>query len=134
MRPLVLGFLLICAVPRVAAKDDGREQDIRYDSATVADVMGVVDSIREVAAPTPLAGIFISLKCEDGSMIDVYLGPASFAKEFVSNFAKRSQIQVTGSKVKSGNATLLLAREVRKGEITLYLRDKHGKPFWNSRD
>jgi hypothetical protein len=134
MRSIVLGTLLIFAVTAAQSKTGDRDPDVRYDTTTVADITGVVESIREVAPPAPLPGIHLVLKAEDGSSLDVYLGPVSFVKEFVSNFGKRSQIQVIGSKAKSGTATIILAREVRRAEITLYLRDKHGKPFWSLPD
>jgi hypothetical protein len=41
------------------------------------------------------------------------------------------EIALTGSKVKQGEADLILAREVVKGADTLVLRDDKGNPVWN---
>jgi hypothetical protein len=48
-----------------------------------------------------------------------------------SNLAKGDEVALTGSKIKQGDADLLLAREVVKGSDTLVLRDDKGKPIWN---
>lgn len=134
MRSIVLGTLTLVLLPGIAAKDGDRDPDIRYDMSTVIDVTGVVEDVREAAAPPQLRGIHILLKADGGAALDVYLGPVSFVKEFVSNFGRRSQIQAVGSKVKAGDDTVVLAREVRRGSLTLYLRDKYGTPYWTSSD
>jgi hypothetical protein len=45
-------------------------------------------------------------------------------------FAKGDRVQVTGSKVKFQSADIILAREVRRDQDMIYLRDSQGKPFW----
>jgi hypothetical protein len=132
MRSVLLGTLLIFAT--FAGKVGDRAPEVRYDPATVVDLTGVVEDIREVATPGALRGIHIILKTEDGPEWDVYVGPSAFVKEFVSNFRKKAQIQVTGARVKGTNPALMLAREVRRGSVTLYLRDKEGRPFWGDED
>ena len=47
-----------------------------------------------------------------------------------ASFKADDKIEVTGSKVKQGDADLILAREVVKGDDTLTLRFKDGKPAW----
>jgi hypothetical protein len=46
-------------------------------------------------------------------------------------FAKGDQIEVTGSKVKIGAVDALLAREVKKGDKTLTLRNAQGVSAWS---
>ena len=46
-------------------------------------------------------------------------------------FAKGDQIEVVGSRVKFGDADVLLAREVQKDGKTLVLRDANGIPKWS---
>ena len=43
-----------------------------------------------------------------------------------------SYVGVTGSRVTYDGGTSLIAREVRKGESVLELRDEQGKPLWRS--
>ena len=47
------------------------------------------------------------------------------------SFSKGDEISLTGSKVKQGEADLILAREVVKGTDTLVLRDDKGNPVWS---
>jgi hypothetical protein len=124
---LALGLSVLGPAPALLSADD---QDLRYDPATVIDVTGIVEDIRETTTPPALRGLHLFMKPENGGQLDAYLGPTWFVKEFVSNFGRRSEVQVIGSKVKFGTSAVVLAREVRKGEITLYLRDKRGNPFW----
>jgi hypothetical protein len=125
----VLGVLLF--VLFAAAKSPDDDQNLRYNPATVVAVTGFVEDIREVANPPAVRGIHFFIKPESGGgSVDAYLGPAWFVQDFVANLSDRTCVHVTGSKVKAGNAGLVLAREVRKGGMTLYLRDKDGRPLW----
>ncbi len=47
------------------------------------------------------------------------------------SFSKGDEIAVTGSKVKQGDADLVLARAVDKGNDTVTLRDNKGTPVWS---
>lgn len=63
--------------------------------------------------------------------MDIYLCPQSFLADMGISFAKGDEIALTGSKIKQGEAELVLAREVVKGTDTLVLRDDKGKPVWS---
>jgi hypothetical protein len=56
-------------------------------------------------------------------------GPAAFVKKEGMTFAKGDAITVTGSKVPYDSAEAILAREVKKGEKTLVLRNQKGVPL-----
>jgi hypothetical protein len=105
------------------------EEEPRYNPATVINVMATVTDIREVPRGNPLTGIHLAVKVESEAL-EIYLGPADFVKQFEITFARGNEIQVIGSKIKFGAAHIVLAREVRKEEITLYCRDKKGEPNW----
>lgn len=63
--------------------------------------------------------------------IDIYLCPQSFLADMGISFTKGDEIALTGSKVKQGEAELILAREIVKGTDTLVLRDEKGSPIWS---
>jgi len=63
--------------------------------------------------------------------VDVYLCPKSFLDDMGVSFSKGDEIALTGSKVKQGEADLILAREVVKGNDTFVLRDDKGNPVWS---
>ncbi len=105
----------------------------RYDSATVVDLQVVLSEIRDMAGENEFDGIRLTARTETDATVDIYLGPASFIKEFEIVFARGDRIHVIGSKVKFSGGSIVLAREVTKGQSTLYLRDRNGVPYWRSR-
>lgn len=132
LAPVVLSASLLAAPGKDPAKDPVKDAktvaEPRYDTATVIDVLATVEETREVKAG-PLQGRHLTVKTEKETL-DVYLGPTDFVKMFDVNFAKSDQVQVIGSKVKVDGADVVLAREVRKGEVSLLLRDANGQPNW----
>jgi len=63
--------------------------------------------------------------------LEVCLCPKAFLDTMDTAFAKGDEVEITGSKVKeSEDKTIILAREVVKGQNTLVLRDKTGDPVW----
>ena len=67
---------------------------------------------------------------KEGSTFEVHLGPAAFLKDKGFSLAKGDQIEVTGAKTEFGGSEAIIAREVKKGEKTLVLRNKQGIPEW----
>jgi hypothetical protein len=54
-------------------------------------------------------------------------------KEFEISFSPGNATQIIGARVPFGGGHVVLAREVRKGEVYLYLRDNSGHPNWPAR-
>jgi len=120
----------LAILPASLGADQGKaEPEPPYDPATVVDVMATVLEVREVPRGNPLSGVHLTVRVEP-VIVDVYLGPVDFLKDFELVFRRGDRIQVVGSKVKSGTAQVLLAREVRRSETTLYLRNRKGQPNW----
>lgn len=134
-------YLLISAVfatytglPALAAAVEAEtvraEEGPRYDPATVIDVMVTVVEVRNVPRTATEPGVHVTVKL-DSQAVDVYLGPADFVKEFEISFEAGDRLQVIGSRVKFRGADVVLAREVRKQQATVYLRDRRGVPNWS---
>jgi hypothetical protein len=103
----------------------------RYDPKTEVTVTGTVEDAREVPSQGGgHAGMHALLKTE-GGVFDARLGPAEFWKRHGFELAKGDSIEVTGSKVNSGDSEILIAREVKKGDKTVTLRDSSGVPVWS---
>ena len=100
-----------------------------YDFQTETKIKGTV---QEVTLPAPgHAKEVVHLVMQIGNdAIDIYLCPKSFLDEMGVEFSKGDEVAVTGSKVKNGNAELVLARQAQKGNDTLILRDDKGNPVW----
>jgi hypothetical protein len=92
---------------------------------------GTVEEVTQHArVGMPRTGTHLSLKSDD-QILDVHLGPTDFVAAQQMTFAKGDQIEVTGSKVKFGDGEAIIAREVKKGDKTLTLRDARGVPKWS---
>jgi hypothetical protein len=67
---------------------------------------------------------------------EVAVGPVSFVTSSHFNFAKGDRVIVTGAKMKMGGSDVVVAREIKKGDQVLTLRDAKGVPLWSpaSRD
>lgn len=131
MRSLLLGstVLLWAASVFAGAADNKTVQEPRYDPAAKIDVKLTVTDVRDVAAGNALVGLHLTAK-NGTDTFDVYVGPTDFVKEFEGNFEKGDQLQVIGCRVKADSGDIILAKEIKKGETSLLLRDDQGTPNW----
>lgn len=100
-----------------------------YDTAKVIDIEAKVTAVREVPKDNPMDGLHLIVQA-GLETLDVYVGPAEFAKVFDVKFVKGDQIHVIGSKVNFEGTMVVLAREVSIGTVTIVCRDKDGEPLW----
>ncbi len=137
---LALGFVgLIFVTCGISA-----QQLVRpiYDSATVVTVTGTVQVVEQhqcslgwrglgskVIHPATWVGTHATLSTEYG-IVDVHFGPPTFLKQHHFTLAKDDQIEVTGSKFAEHLPVLIIAKELKKGQSFLELRDSTGKPLW----
>ena len=103
----------------------------KYDVHTETKMKGTVEEIRLPAKENERKEVAHLILKTGTDTVDVYLCPTSFLDDMGVSFSKGDEISLTGSKVKQGEADLVLAREVVKGTDTLVLRDDKGKPVWN---
>jgi hypothetical protein len=101
----------------------------KYDPATETKLTGVVAELKFLPPTGGKPAAFLVVR--DGQeTVQVFLCPKSFLDNVGATFKPEDKIEVTGSKVKQDGADLILAREVVKGDDTLTLRFKDGKPAW----
>lgn len=101
----------------------------KYDPATETKLKGVVEELKFLPPTGGKPAAFLVVK--DGQeTVQVFLCPKSFLENVGATFKPEDKIEVTGSKVKLDGADVILAREVVKGDDTLTLRFKDGKPAW----
>jgi hypothetical protein len=126
---LPLLFVSLCLTPALAQKPQ-EPSPPKYDLRTETKLKG---SVEEVILPSKSNDkVIVHLSVKTGTdTIDVYLCPKSFLDDMGVSFGKGDEISLTGSKVKQGEADLILAREVVKGTDTLVLRDDKGNPVWS---
>jgi hypothetical protein len=64
--------------------------------------------------------------------IAIRLAPTAFLKEQRVEIGEGDTLEVIGSRVAMGDAHVVLAREIRKGDSAWTLRDSAGQPLWAS--
>jgi hypothetical protein len=124
-------IILLWTLPLVAQKAQ-ETRPPRYDVHTETKVKGAVEEVKLPPKGSEKEVAHLLVKTGTDT-VDVYLCPKSFLDDMGASFSKGDEIAITGSKVKQGEADLILAREVVKGTDTLVLRDEKGNPVWSWR-
>jgi hypothetical protein len=103
----------------------------RYNPSTEVTVKGTVEKVTENTSPLGWPGTHLTVKA-GAETLDVHVGPSDFltAKKF--EIAAGDQVEVVGSKIKYEGADALLAREIKKGDKSLILRNAQGIPQWSA--
>ncbi len=125
---IVLTVAVLSALSLVAQKAQ-EPTPPKYDVHTEMKVKGTVEEVHLPPKGSEKVAVHLLLKT-DTDTVDVYLCPKSFLDDMGVSFNKGDEIALTGSKVKQGEADMVLAREVVKGTDTLVLRDQKGSPVW----
>jgi hypothetical protein len=98
-----------------------------YDLAAEITVRGGVAEIHESKLAGDHPGLHLVLKTEQETL-EVHLCPVRFLRELEFAIEIGDQLTVLGSRPKG--AAVLVAREVKKGQQSLILRDATGAPNW----
>jgi hypothetical protein len=128
LRSIAPAIVVLYATSLIAQHAQGKNSP-NYDVQTEMQMKGTVDDVRLPSSPKEI--VYVMMKTETATTVEVYLCPKSFLDDMGVTFAKGDSITLNGSKVKQGDADLILAREVVKKTDTLVLRDGKGKPVWN---
>ena len=128
-KSIFLAIAILGTLPLIAQK--ARETNRpKYDVNTETKIKGTVEEVKlpPKGSEKEIAHLLVKTGADT---VDVYLCPKSFLDDMGVSFSKGDEIVLTGSKVKQGEADLILAREVVKGTDTLVLRDAKGNPVWS---
>lgn len=102
-----------------------------YDPATETSYTATVEEVKPYDRGGRLGtGTHLIVKSADRTL-DVYLGPAAYLTAQNVSFAKGDRIEITGSTVENGDGQAVIAREVKKGDRTITLRNARGVPKWS---
>lgn len=101
----------------------------KYDPATETKIKGVVEELKFVPSTGGKPAAYLAVK-SGSDTAQVFLCPKTFLDDMGATFKPGDAVEITGSKVKQDGGDLILAREVVKGDDTLTLRFKDGKPAW----
>jgi hypothetical protein len=102
-----------------------------YDPDTVTTLRGTASAVTVMPARGGrMGGTHVALQ-SDGQTMDVHLGPTWFLQSEGIDVVKGDSLEVTGSVVDSDGSTFLVARELKKGQKVVKLRDEQGIPAWS---
>jgi hypothetical protein len=128
------GILALAAVLSAAQRSGGATpQAPGYDPSTEVTVQGAIQEVKEIRDWMGMrnqSGTHLVLKTAQET-IEIHLGPTTYVSAQGMTFAAGDRIEVIGSRVKYGEADAIIAREVKKGDQTLTLRDAKGIPRWS---
>jgi hypothetical protein len=128
-----LTIVLVSLSAATFAQRGTRGAPARYDTATEVTLDGVIAAVTETTAPRRgRGGLHLTLTV-DSSTFEVHVGPADFVASKSFAFAAGETISVTGSKITLDGSPVVLAREIKKGDRILALRDAKGFPLWSRR-
>ncbi len=101
----------------------------QYNASNVATVSGDISAIESVSRGWGgSTGTHIVLNTGSGS-ITVYAGPSWYVQERVQ-LARGDRIEVTGSRISVDGKPGIVAKELKKGAVTVALRNDDGTPLW----
>ncbi|TAK09926.1 MAG: DNA-binding protein [Candidatus Manganitrophaceae bacterium] len=102
-----------------------------YDPATVETIRGEVVGVEKITPMKGMSyGVHLMVKT-DKETIPVHLGPGWFIENQDIDIKPKDQVEVKGSRITFDGKPALIAREVKKGEETLTLRNEEGFPVWS---
>ena len=131
LRKILLLACFFCALSLVVQNKQPPSAP-KYDLQAETKLKGTIEEVRlpPKGSEKEIAYLLVN---SGATTVDVYLCPQSFLAEMGVSFNKGDEISLTGSKVKQGEADLVLAREVVRGNDTVVLRDEKGNPVWSGR-
>jgi hypothetical protein len=135
----LLNFSIILVLTLVTACQEVKPGPANfYDPNTETTIKGTVEEVETAELPGgglsqqargKFSGpIFLDLKADSGTL-RVVLGPSWFLESKGVKFAAGDQVEVTGSKFQDEDT--IVAREIKKGDQVLVLRNGQGIPEWS---
>ena len=100
-----------------------------YDFQTTETLNGEVISLDSFPSRQGFAGTHLMVQT-DKETIEVHLAPSWFLAERDFELTPQDKITVIGSRINVDGQEAIIAREIKKGDRTLTLRDRDGFPVW----
>ena len=102
-----------------------------YDPAAVETIKGSVTELKAAGCPDCARGGGVHLLVKAGAeTLEVRLGPKEYLGEKNFEVKAGDEVEVTGSRLAGAEPPALVAREIRKGERRVELRQMDGTPRW----
>lgn len=103
-----------------------------YKPQTVETISGTVIAVGEVTPMNGMeTGMYVVVKTRYND-VTVHVGPCWYLEHQNVIIASGDSIEVTGSKITLDGKTVIIAKQIKKGDQVLALRDMDGNPTWNA--
>ena len=133
----LLSLSIVAAALATTAYAQGRMHHYggggNYNAATETTLTGTIDSVKTLPSQGRGGGGIHMVLTVSSSPIEVHVGPASFVSSKNVTFANGDALTIVGSKVTMAGQDVVIAREIKKGDQLLTLRDAKGFPLWSGR-
>lgn len=124
-----LGVVSLMFVLAALAQAQGPRGTRNYDPSTETTVKGRVKQVQQVPGRHGWNATHLVLETEAG-ILNVHVGPSSYISGQGFSFRPGDEVEVLGSKLKLANSEAVIAREIKKEDKRLMLRDAQGIPQW----
>jgi hypothetical protein len=130
-------LLTVAAVSVVMAQTGTGGASPMYDVKTETTIRGTVESVDTVTGTGgrgrhSLGGTHLKVKTEQ-AVVAVHVGPTAYLTEKGITLAKGDTLEILGSRVTVDEESVVIARQIKKGDNTWTLRDASGRPLWSGR-
>jgi hypothetical protein len=102
----------------------------QYDKSTEVNLRGTVEKVESQTGKWGWTGTHLVVRFE-AETLTVHVGPSRYLVQEEFDFAVGDEIELTGSRVRVEEREILIAREIRKGDKVLRLRNEQGIPVWS---
>jgi hypothetical protein len=131
---LVVGSI---SVAFAQAAGTGQPASPMYDVKTETKIKGTVESVESVTGKggrgrQAMGGTHLLVKTEKEA-VQVHVGPTAYLTEKGIALAKGDTLEILGSRVRIGDESVIITKQIKKGDNTWTLRDASGRPLWAGR-
>ena len=129
-------LLTVAAVSIVMAQTGTGGASPMYDVKTETTITGTVESVDTDTGAGGrgccAGGTHLMVKT-DKETHAVHVGPTAYLAEKGITLAKGDTLEILGSRVTMDGASVVIARQIKRGDTTWTLRDASGRPLWSGR-
>jgi hypothetical protein len=102
-----------------------------YNPQTLENIAGEVISVDQITPGKNMSyGVHLILKT-DAETISVHLGPVWYIENQDVKIEVKDKVEITGSRITFEGKPAIIAKEVKKGDEVLVLRDEDGLAVWS---
>jgi hypothetical protein len=109
-----------------------------YDVKTETMITGTVQSVDSVSGAGgggrhAAGGTHLVVKTEKETLA-VHVGPTAYLTEQRITLGTGDTLEILGSRIAMDGESVVIARQIKKGDNTWTLRDASGRPLWSGRE